>query len=244
MNKFGEIKSKIEKALISSYGKDTFKTNMKTFKSKVLGDKSIAEAFYLYDELSSKKGYSADVAKEYINESFEQLNTIINKKQKEIEDLYSWVDSLLSENVENAYSDIDNVLYSKGVTKLENMVESKLRIQKTLTERTKEKTINESVNLPLSTMLKVASNTFNKEYGNISESEKEELKGLLSMSKTQISEEMSTLRETVIERLQTTLNENEDKELKEKLGETIQKIKESQNDLVNLYKLRQLNSGL
>ena len=141
MNKFGEIKSKIEKALISSYGKDTFKTNMKTFKSKVLGDKSIAEAFYLYDELSSKKGYSADVAKEYINESFEQLNTIINKKQKEIENLSSWVDSLLSENVENAYSDIDNVLYSKGVTKLEKMVESKLRIQKTLTEKTKEKSL-------------------------------------------------------------------------------------------------------
>ena len=244
MNKFGEIKSKIEKALISSYGKDTFKTNMKTFKSKVLGDKNIAEAFYLYDELSSKKGYSVDVAKEYINESFEQLNTIINKKQKEIENLSSWVDSLLSENVENAYSDIDNVLYSKGVTKLEKMVESKLRIQKTLTEKTKEKSINESVNLPLSTMLKVASNTFNKEYGNISESEKEELRGLLSMSKSQITEEMSTLRESVIGKLETTLNENEDKELHEKLGETIQKIRESQNDLVNLYKLRQLNSGL
>jgi len=55
---------------------------------------------------------------------------------------------------------------------------------------------------------------------------------------------MSTLRESVIGKLETTLNENEDKELHEKLGETIQKIRESQNDLVNLYKLRQLNSGL
>ena len=64
------------------------------------------------------------------------------------------------------------------------------------------------------------------------------------MSTLEIQSEMLTLRESVVSKLQGTLNENEDKELIESLTKTIQKINESENDLVNLYKLRQLNSGL
>ena len=140
-----------------------------------MGDKSLSEAYYLYDELSSKKGFSKEVATEYITESFERLNDIILKKQTEIEELSKWVDSVLEESVQNSYVDIDNVLYEKGIRNLEKIVESKLRIQTTLTETKLEKVVKESVNLPLSTMLKIASNTFNKEYENISESERDEL---------------------------------------------------------------------
>ena len=244
MNKFGAIKSKIEKVLVSTYGKETFKSNLKTFKTKVLGDKSLSEAYYLYDELSSKKGFSKEVATEYITESFERLNDIILKTQTEIEELSKWVDSVLEESVQNSYVDIDNVLYEKGVRNLEKIVESKLRIQTTLTETKLEKVVKESVNLPLSTMLKIASNTFNKEYENISESERDELKGLLSMSKEDIKKEMTTLKESVIEKLQSTLTESSDKELSEKVNKTIEKINESENDLVSLYKLKQLYSGL
>ena len=244
MNKFGSIKSKIEKALVSTYGKEGFKSNLREFKKRVLSDKSLAEAYYLYDELSSKKGFTKEVASEYISESFERLNDIINKKQSEIEELSKWVDSILKESIENTYSDIDNVLYEKGVRNLERVIESKMNIQKTLTENKVNKVVTESVNLPLSTMLKVVSNTFNKEYGNISESEKAELKGLLSMTKEEITKEMSELKESVIGKLQSTLTESTDKELTEKVNNTISKINESENDLVSLYKLKQLNSGL
>ena len=58
MNKFGAIKSKIEKALVSTYGKESFKSNLQGFKNRILGDKNLAEAYYLYDELSSQKGLS------------------------------------------------------------------------------------------------------------------------------------------------------------------------------------------
>ena len=148
------------------------------------------------------------------------------------------------ESATNGYSDIDFVLYETSIKNLERVLESKNRIKKTIITERKQKSVNESVNLPLSTMLKVASNTFNTEYGNIDESEKAELRTLLSMSKSEITEEMKSLRETVVGKLQGTLNENSDKELQDKLNKTIQTINESPNDLVNLYKLRQLNSGL
>jgi hypothetical protein len=244
MNKFGQIKSNIEKGLISLYGKETFKSTMKDFKNKVLSKKNISEAFFLYDELSSKKGMDSEIAPDYINESFEQLRTIIEKNQKDIEELAKWAETLVKESASNEYTDIDYVLYEKSVKNLEKVLESKNRIKKSITTKKVEKTITESVNLPLSSMLKIASNTFNKEYGNISESEKEELRGLLSMTKSEITSEMETLRESVVSKLSNTLNESNDKELSEKVSDTIKKIQESPNDLVNLYKLRQLNTGL
>ena len=93
-------------------------------------------------------------------------------------------------------------------------------------------------------MLRIASNTFNREFDNIAESEKEELKSLLSMSKEQISNEITTLKESVVNKLQTTINENDDKEITSRIDQTIQKINESKNTLISLYKLRQLHEGL
>lgn len=244
MNKFGVIKSKIERILVRSYGKESFKNNIKEFKKKILGNKNLSEAYFLYDELSSQKGFSKEIASEFINESFEKLNIIISKSAKEIEDLSKWADSILNETVENSYTLIDNVLYEKNISKLEKVVESKISIQKTLTETKMDTIIKESVNLPLSVMLKIASNTFNREYENISESEKNELKSLLSLSKKEISSEISILKESVIDKLQGSSSKVQDKELETKIGETIKKINESKDDLVSLYKLRQLNSGL
>ena len=244
MNKFGAIKSKIEKTLVSTYGKESFKYNLQGFKKRILGDKNLAEAYYLYDELNSQKGLSKEVASVYVNESFEKLNDIITNNKEKIEELSKWVNELLDESVENNYVDIDNVIYEKSLTKLEAVVESKLKIERTLSETKIEDVIKESVNLPLSTMLKIASNTFNKEYDNINESDKEELKGLLSMTKEEIVKEMTELKESVIGKLQSTLTESTDKELTEKVNNTISKINESENDLVSLYKLKQLHSGL
>ena len=55
---------------------------------------------------------------------------------------------------------------------------------------------------------------------------------------------MTELKESVIGKLQSTLNENSDNELSEKVNNTISKINESENDLVSLYKLKQLHEGL
>ena len=93
-------------------------------------------------------------------------------------------------------------------------------------------------------MLFRSTNTFNKEYSTISEDEKKELKSLLSLNKKQISEEIKSLRESVISKLEGRIEESEDVELKDKINNTIQRIKESDSDLISLYKLKQLEQGL
>ncbi len=243
MNKFGQLKSNLDQMMVQSYGKETFKTVMKEFKKNILSNKAISEMYFIYNDLSSQKGINKEIANEYVNESFVKLSDLISSNQKKIDELYKWVKTNLDGDVDNEYSNIDFVVYENKVTNLERILETKKQIKSLLTTTKKEK-VQESVNIPLSSMLKIVTNTFNKEYSNISEDEKKELKSLLSLNKKQISEEIKSLRESVISKLEGRIEESEDVELKDKINNTIQRIKESDSDLISLYKLKQLEQGL
>lgn len=244
MNSFGYIKTKIEKVFSKGHYDKDFKKNIKEFKKYVLDQKPIAEAYFLYDELSSKKGLNENVVDEYISESFEHLKTIIDTNKKKIQDLSEWIDSILGEGVNNNYEDIDKQIYTKNIVKnLESLIESKQRIRKNLmtTKVVKE---NKSVNLPLSSMLKIATNTFNKEFENLNEEEKKEFKYLTSLKGKKLTEEVNNVKNSVIEKLTKNLNESKESDLTEKIQETINKINESEETVSSLYKLQQLNKGL
>lgn len=243
MKKFGQFKSNLDQLMVQSYGKDNFKTVMKEFKKNILSNKAISEMYFIYNDLSSEKGINKEIASEYVNESFEKLSNLISSNQKKIDELYQWVKTNLDGDVENEYSRIDFVVYENKITNLERILETKKEIKNLLTTTKKEK-VQESVNIPLSSMLKIVTNTFNNEYSNISEEDKKELKSLLSLNKKQISEEIKSVKENVITKLTDKINESDDIELKEKIGNTIQRIQESESDLVSLYKLKQLEQGL
>ncbi len=243
MNKFGQLKSNLDQMMVQSYGKENFKTVMKEFKKNILSNKAISEMYFIYNDLSSQKGINKEIANEYVNESFVKLSDLISSNQKKIDELYKWVKTNLDGDVDNEYSNIDFVVYENKITNLERILETKKQIKSLLTTTKKEK-VQESVNIPLSSMLKIVTNTFNKEYSNISEDEKKELKSLLSLNKKQISEEIKSLRESVISKLEGKIEESEDVELKDKINNTIQRIMESDSDLISLYKLKQLEQGL
>lgn len=244
MNSFGYIKTKIEKVFSKGHYDKDFKKNIKEFKKYVLDQRPIAEAYFLYDELSSQKGLNENVVDDYISESFEHLKTIIDTNKKKIQDLSEWIDSILGEGVNNNYEDIDKQIYTKNVVKnLESLIESKQRIRKNLmtTKVVKE---SRSVNLPLSSMLKIATNTFNKEFENLNESEKKEFKHLTSLKGEKLTEEINRVKSSVLEKLSNNLNESKESDLKEKIQKTIDKINESEVSVMSLYKLSQLEKGL
>lgn len=244
MNKFGQIKSNIESLMTESYGKSSFKNHMKSFKKNILENKNIAEAYFLYDELSKNKGLSKDIVDDYVNESIETIKNIVSSNTEKIKEINMWVSENVTTPSENNYKDIDSVVYNSSVKNLEQVLESKNRIKNTISKQEVTKTVSESVNIPLSSMLKIATNTFNREFGNISEEEKQELKTLLSLDKKSLTEEIEKSKLVVIEKLNTKLNESTDDELTEKVEKTIEKINESEVSLVSLYKLRQLEQGL
>ena len=242
MNTFGTIKTKIEKASIGLYGKPEFKTYMSQLKTMVLENKDLSELYYIYDNLSKKKGLSNDIATDYINESIEYSQILIENNERSLKNVDEWISSIVKKSVNN-YKDIDITIYNKSIKNLETVLESKKRIINTIISEDK-KEIKESINLPLKTMLWVANDRLNKELSNISESERRELIELSSLSDKSIKLEIDTLKENVISNLKTSLNESKENDLKDTIENTIKKISESKYDKYNLYQLRKLNQGL
>ena len=244
MNKFGQIKSNIESLLTKSYGKNAFKTNIKSFKSHIIENEKLAEAYFLYDELSKKKGLSKDIVDDYVNECVETIKGILTTESTKLKEVNMWVSEGLKTDSDNNYTNIDTVVYSTSIKNLEKVLECKNTIKKLLGETEEVTKVTESVNIPLSSMLKIATNTFNREYGDISEEEKKELKNLLSLSKTELTEEITISKGVVLKKLTEKVNESNDEDLNNRVNETINRINESEISLTSLYKLKQLEHGL
>ena len=127
--KFGILKTKIEDLLIESYKNDTLKRDMFVFDELILKNKNLSKLYYLYEELSTNKGLSKELANELINQSITLYENLVNKISSEnINEIKLWVGS---QNTKNRYADLDN-LFSKNVTDMINKVVSKNQIAESL----------------------------------------------------------------------------------------------------------------
>ena len=243
MSTFGTIKTKIETTAVELAKKPLFKRFIFEFNALVLENKDISELYYIYDDLSSNKGIPSDIANDYINETVEYSQILIESHNQSLEDLNTWINSWNKKDINN-YSDIDNSIYNTGIRNLESILESKKNIKETIIKEQKRKEIVESVYLPISSMVKIANENLKRELGDINEIDKKELNGILTLSSDEVKKEMSELKETVIKGLKNALTESKDGDLDTTIQNTINKIMESKEDHYNLYKLRNLNSGL
>ena len=124
--KFGTLKSKIEKILIESYQSNTFETQIKNFRKLVLENKKIGTLFFVYDELSSNKGFTdKDLANDFINECIKIYENTTNKISKsDFKKINEWTEGI---KVENGYEVIDNLLDSRSI-KLETKILGRKKI--------------------------------------------------------------------------------------------------------------------
>jgi hypothetical protein len=236
--KIGILKSKVEKLLSESYSKGTFKEEIKNFNRNVLSNKNISKLFFLYDELSENKGYNQKLAEDFVFESITIFENILNKTdKKDVEKLRKWV---VGVNSHNQYSDIDNLFYgSSDVLQLENKVRSKSVIVETL----KKNPINsdkEVINLPLSSMVKVANNTIEGFISELNESEKKELNSLLKEDEVKLNENFNFLKEEAIVKLVVILEQESDENVKNTISETIDNIKIKKFDRLEYFRLKNL----
>lgn len=244
MNTFGNIKTRIEMASINLYGKPIFKTFMNHFNSLVLENKDMAEIYYLYDDLSSKKGLDNSIAYDYLNESLEYSQILIENSKKNIQRLDSWISLFVESNEKNNYKDIDNVIYNNSIKNLESILESKKNIMNTLISEEKISTISESYNLPISSMVKIANDTLKKELTSLNESDKKELSEILKLNGKELKEEFEKTKKIVLDNLKVSINESTDNELKGTINKTINKVMEAKCNHYDYYKLKKLSFGL
>jgi hypothetical protein len=239
MIKFGILKSKVENVLLESYKNDTFKTEIQNFKKLVLENKNINKIFFLYDDLSSDKGLNESVINDYINECVTIYENTINKiKQSDIDNLKKWVGNTKAENI---YESIDN-LFSTDILTIESRINSKKLISESLKKQPKK--VQETVNVPLTSMVNIANKTISTYIQNLEESDRKELTDLLTTSDEELKTSYDTIKENVISKLtQMKLNES-DSTTKETINETISKVSSEKYDKLTYFKLKSLNENL
>ena len=230
---FGQIKSIIENSLIESYQNEKdFKKSLKEFKHNVLSNKTMSKIYSLYDQLSTPQSLSESDAKDFLEEG-------INLIQKLLPNIK--LPSTLSENVENKYSDIDSVVYLNKLDILER-IQSKKNITKVLSST--NGTLKESVNIPLKSMVSIANQTLKNYIDTLDENSKKEFFLIISEDTASLETKFETIRESAVTKLQTILEKEEEFEMKTKLSETIDRIKNEKFDQMNFLKIKNLEESL
>jgi hypothetical protein len=205
----------------------------------ILKNKNISKLFYLYDELNSNKGLNESIVNEYINQSVVLYENLINKiNPNDLKEIQMWVGHI---QCENNYKNIDD-LFSTNVLTLENKIQSKKNIMESLIKEPTTK--KEVVNVSIKKMVEVANKTVSNYIDTLSESDKKELKSLLSSNDETIKESYFMLKGGVLSKLENLQESEQDNDVILRIDETIEKIKNESFDKMSYFKLRKLNDNL
>jgi hypothetical protein len=230
---FGKIKSIIENNLLESYKDEKeFKKSLKEFKHNVLNDKTMSKLYSLYDQLSTPQGLNESDAKDFLEEGIHLIQKLLPSIK---------LPRTLYENIQNRYSDIDALVYTNKLNLLER-VNSKKNITSVLTST--NNVVKESINIPLKSMVSIANQTLNKYVENLDESSKKEFLQLISEDSKSLEDKFETIRESAISKLNVILEKEEEFELKTKLSETIDRLKNEKFDQLNFLKLKNLEESI
>lgn len=230
---FGKVKSIIEKNLLESYKNEAaFKRNIREFRHNVLNNKSLSKAYSVYDQLSTPQGLSESDAKEFLQEGISLLQKVLPTIK---------MPKSMNESINNLYSDIDTLVYTKTIH-LRERVEAKKNIISTLMKpKTK---VEESINIPVSSMVKIANKTLMSFIENMDESSKKEFFQLISEDNKTLENKFEELKSRTIGKLQNILEQEKENEVKDRINETIEKLKDEKFDQMNFLRLKDLESSI
>lgn len=230
---FGQIKSVIEKNLVESYSnQDIFKKSIKEFRKNILNNKSLSSLYTLYDQLSKPQGLTESEAKDFLNEGVSLIQEILKKSN---------LPKFVSESKINQYEDIDNLVYNTTLNIMER-VKSKNNIIKILMKESTS--AKEVINLPIKTTIKIAKQTLSNYFDNLDENTKKEFLQLISEDSEKLETKFEEIKISTLNKLTSIMESENESETKEKISETIEKIKTEKFDQLNFLKLKNLENSL
>ena len=230
---FGNIKSLMEKNLLESYKDEKeFKKTLREFKHNVLNNKSMSKAYALYDQLSSPQGLNEHDAKDFLEEGLSLLQKVL-PSIKLPKNAY--------ESVNNNYVDIDTLLYSQK-TDLMERINIKKNIVSILT--LKIETVKESINIPIKSMVNIANQTLRNYLDTLDENSKKEFIQIVSEDTKTLEGKFEIIRESAITKLQARMETENETEIKSRISETINKLKDEKFDQMNFLRLKNLEGSI
>jgi hypothetical protein len=247
MNKFGVIKTKMLTKLTESYSKEN-KKEVKDILNTIKENKAFKEMYLFYEEIENKYIEDKETAKLYV----EGLNTYFGQPMGNWNELNVFCESLHSKlgdieiETNELYESLDMLSEKDSLSNIEKKVIAKNKLVNYLTTKKEIQESKGSTLVPNETLLQaVLANNFNVLYSNtLSESQKEELKTILSITHDDLIIKSNELQESIINQVSTLLNESNDTELTTKLNKVKDEVSKMTTSKYNYYRLTELKNGL
>ena len=199
--------------------------------------------FYLTNSIKIRKT-------KFINDLNYIWNLINNSKQ--MDDLTTFCTSLnkminvetINEN--EIYNSLDILIEKDSLSNIEKKVNAKKNLVNHLTTKKEIKESKDSTLIPNENLLNaVLTNNFNALYSNtLSESQKEELKNILSIPYDEIITKTTELKESIVSQVSTLLSESNETDLINKLNAVKDEVTQMNPSRYNYYRLNELKNGL
>jgi hypothetical protein len=247
MNKFGALKSKLLNKLTESYANEN-KTEIKNILATIKENKDFKEMYLFYEEIENKYIEDKETAKLYV----EGLNTYFGQPIGNWDSLNMFCESLNTKlgeveiETKELYESLDMLSEKDSLSNIEKKVIAKKKLVEHLTTKKEIKESKDSTVVPNETLLQaVLTNNFNVLYSNtLSESQKEELKNILSISHDDLITKSNEFQESIINQVSTLLSESNDPDLTTKLNKVKDEVNQMTTSKYNYYRLTELKNGL
>ena len=244
MNKFGVIKTKLLNKLTESYTNEN-KGEIKNILTTIKENKNFKEMYLFYEEIENKYIDDKETAKLYVE-------GVINILKQQMDDLTTFCTSLnkminvetINEN--EIYNSLDILIEKDSLSNIEKKVNAKKNLVNHLTTKKEIKESKDSTLIPNENLLNaVLTNNFNALYSNtLSESQKEELKNILSIPYDEIITKTTELKESIVSQVSTLLSESNETDLINKLNSVKDEVNQMFPSRYNYYRLNELKNGL
>jgi hypothetical protein len=244
MNKFGTVKSKILNKLTESYKKED-KSEMKDILKTIKENKEFKEMYLFYEEIENKYIEDKETAKLFVD----GVETMINQQKNGLLEFCESLDKKLGDveiTTNSLYESLDQLMDKDTLSNIEKKVIAKKKLVEHLTTNKEIMETKKITIVPNESLLNaVLTNNFNVLYSNtLSESQKEELKNILSISHEDLITKTSELQESILNKVDSLLTESNDLELKNKLDSVKKEVNEMSPSRYNYFRLSELKNGL
>jgi hypothetical protein len=244
MKKFGVIKSKLLNKLTESYANEN-KAEIKNVLTTIKENKNFKEMYLFYEEIENKYIDDKETAQLYV----EGVAGILKQQMDEISNFCTSLDKLI--NVETIseneiYNSLDILIENDSLSNIEKKVKAKKKLVEHLTTKKEITESKDTTLVPNETLLNaVLANNFNVLYSNtLSESEKDELKNILSLPYDELIGKTTELKESITTQVTSLINESKDSELLTKLNKVKEEVTGMFPTRYNYYRLIELKNGL
>lgn len=244
MNKFGTVKTKILNKLTESYKKED-KSEMKDILKTIKENKEFKEMYLFYEEIENKYIEDKETAKLFVD----GVETMINQQKNGLLEFCESLDKKLGDveiTTNSLYESLDQLMDKDTLSNIEKKVIAKKKLVEHLTTNKEIMETKKITIVPNESLLNaVLTNNFNVLYSNtLSESQKEELKNILSISYEDLITKTSELQESILSKVDSLLTESNDLELKNKLDSVKKEVNEMSPSRYNYFRLSELKNGL